>query len=345
MSWQLNAAKKILRSAQGKIAADLTVRLWDGERIEFSRSDAPNIEIAFESAAAMRQMLLHPGAATLFGLFGSGQMRIENGSPLQFLRSFDHVSVAKFFRQARRIDLVRAAVPFLFRERGSVASRTFGDKDQGSGRDDRKMVQFHYDVSNDFYRLFLDDAMVYTCGYFRDWGNDIHTAQRDKLDHVCRKLRLQPGDRVLDIGCGWGAFAIHAAKNYGAIVKGVTLSQAQYDLAVDNVKQAGLSDRVTIEARDFRDLHESGAYDKIASLGMFEHVGRENFDAYFDKVNDLLRPRGLYLHHAITRRVTPKLSDFDKPNATLQAIVRYIFPGGELDHIGRTLTNLERRGF
>ncbi len=166
-------------------------------------------------------------------------------------------------------------------------------------RKTRQNIQYHYDVSNAFYALFLDPQMVYSCGYFTDWSNDIATAQRDKLDMICRKLRLKQDDTFLDIGCGWGALVCHAAQNYGVRAHGVTLAETQYALAKEKVAKLGLESRVTIELKDYTRLE--GSFDKIASIGMFEHVGLANHRTYFQTINRLLKPGGLYLHHAITR--------------------------------------------
>lgn len=345
MTAQLRAARQIFEAAQGEISADLTVRLWDGSVIEYSRSDAANIELEITSAAVVRQLLFSPGVATFFGLYGKGDIRINNGSPLMLLRSFDHVSIFGFIKNYGRLKLIKSLSPFLFEERQKFSPRAFLDSWTGRKRDDRKMIAFHYDVSNDFYKLFLDERMVYSCGYFRDWSNTIHQAQHDKIDLICRKLRLKKGDRLLDIGCGWGALILHAAEHYGAVAKGVTLSKDQFDLATSLVRERGLEDKVTVELKDFRELSERECYDKIASVGMFEHVGVANHEGYFRFINELLKPRGLFLNHAITRRVTPDLSKFDRQTGYQKAITRYIFPGGELDHIGRTVTNIERLGF
>ena len=238
-----------------------------------------------------------------------------------------------------------ALAPFLFGSRkapaptlefaGAIPARV------EAGRDDKALVQFHYDLSNDFYALFLDPAMVYSCAYFPDWSASLEEAQRAKLDIVCRKLRLAPGDRFLDIGCGWGGLVIHAAKTYGVQAHGVTLSQAQFDFAQARVAELGLADRVKIELKDYREL--TGEYDKIASVGMFEHVGLDNHDAYFAKMHALLRVRGLLLNHAITLRAQRK--NFRKKPPEYEAMTRYIFPGGELDHIGLSLDNLEIHEF
>jgi cyclopropane-fatty-acyl-phospholipid synthase len=207
------------------------------------------------------------------------------------------------------------------------------------------LIRFHYDVSNDFYALFLDSQMVYSCGYFPTPDTSLDDAQATKLDRICRKLRLRPGDRFLDIGCGWGGLLIHAARNYGVQGHGVTLSQAQFDYANAKVAELGLSDRIKIEMRDYRAIEAPEGYDKVAQVGMFEHVGLDNHDRHFAHVHKLLRPRGLYMHHAITRWATPDLSKFRKPTRYQKVISRFIFPGGELDYVGLTATNLERHGF
>jgi cyclopropane-fatty-acyl-phospholipid synthase len=183
--------------------------------------------------------------------------------------------------------------------------------------------------------------MVYSCAYFPDWNASLEDAQRAKLDMTCRRLRLKPGDRFLDIGCGWGALVCHAAKTYGVTAHGVTLSQAQFDFAQNLVAREGLTDRVTIELKDFREV--TGEYDKIASIGMFEHVGVENHDGYFAKMNSLLRVRGLLLNHSIARRSRPGGSKKHPP--MYAAMQKYIFPGGELDHIGGSLAHLENNDF
>ena len=204
-------------------------------------------------------------------------------------------------------------------------------------------IAHHYDVSNAFYRLFLDERMVYTCAYFTEDHDDLERAQTDKLEMICRKLRLKPGDKLLDIGCGWGALVCYAAQHYGVEAHGVTLAEEQLKLAREKVEALGLAGKVTLHLKDFTQME--GEFDKISSIGMFEHVGIRNHPTYFQAVNRLLKPRGLYLHHSISRRAKKTERAFNKMPAEYRALVRYIFPGGELDHLGMSIANLERYGF
>jgi cyclopropane-fatty-acyl-phospholipid synthase len=185
--------------------------------------------------------------------------------------------------------------------------------------------------------------MVYSCAYFPDWNASLEEAQRAKLEMICRKLRLQPGERFLDIGCGWGGLICHAAQHHGVTAHGVTLSQAQLDFARAKIARLGLQDRVTVELKDYKEL--GSEYDKIASVGMFEHVGLDNHAAYFQHMRTLLRPRGLLLNHAIARPAKRDMKTFRRKRPEFAALTKYIFPGGELDYIGLSLTNLERHGF
>ena len=243
--------------------------------------------------------------------------------------------------------LLKCAAPFLFASSKAVAGGS-GEVDGGreatlSKGSDQADIAHHYDVSNDFYKLFLDPEMVYTCAYFTDWSNDLATAQRDKLEMICRKLRLNPGDRLLDIGSGWGSLICYAAERYGVTALGVTLSEEQLRLARERITAKGLQDRVSVELQDYRALE--GTFDKIASIGMFEHVGIDNHDAYFSSVKKLLAPGGLYLHHAIMRRAKKTDKEFRKKRREYNAMVRYIFPGAEVDHIGMSVKGLESHGF
>ncbi|NOX75308.1 MAG: class I SAM-dependent methyltransferase [Gammaproteobacteria bacterium] len=206
-------------------------------------------------------------------------------------------------------------------------------------RNTRESIAHHYDVSNDFYRLWLDREMVYSCAYFPETDRSLDKAQRDKLDYICRKLRLVPEQTLLDIGCGWGALVCWAARHYNVRAHGITLSEQQYQYACDRVKREGLEGRVTIELRDYRDLPENARYDRIVSVGMFEHIGVANFPRYFDIIKRALKPGGLFLNHGITNDTGWK----DTP--ITRFINSYVFPDGELTRIGAVINAMEKAGF
>jgi cyclopropane-fatty-acyl-phospholipid synthase len=200
---------------------------------------------------------------------------------------------------------------------------------------DRQAIQYHYDVSNEFYELLLGPTMVYTCAYYRSPDGDLDQAQRDKLDLVCRKLRLAPGERLLDVGCGWGSLALWAAEHYDVEVHAVTLSAAQAEYARRRVRERGLERTCRIECADYREIDGEAAYDKIASVGLIEHVGRPNYPAYFSQLHRLLKPGGLLLNHGITHerywRWTPQW----------EFVTHYVFPNGDLDHVSHILSVME----
>ncbi|MFP5419364.1 MAG: class I SAM-dependent methyltransferase [Gammaproteobacteria bacterium] len=199
---------------------------------------------------------------------------------------------------------------------------------------DRRNIQYHYDVSNDFYGLWLDPRRVYSCAYFQTPDMSLEAAQLAKLDHICRKLNLQPGERLLDIGCGWGGLILHAAENYGVEAVGITLSDDQLDYTRRAIERQGLADRVSVRRMDYRDLNEVEAYDKIASVGMFEHVGHANLGRYFDTIAQLLKPGGLVLNHGIT---TAEPDAVGLGSGIAEFIEDYVFPGGELVHASDVL--------
>jgi cyclopropane-fatty-acyl-phospholipid synthase len=204
---------------------------------------------------------------------------------------------------------------------------------------DRQAVTYHYDVSNDFYGLWLDKRMVYSCAYFSLQDEDLDTAQHRKLDYICRKLRLKPGERLLDIGCGWGALVMHAAREYGVHALGITLSERQLEFACRQIREEGLSDRCSVRLVDYRHLEESSAFDKLVSVGMVEHVGESNLAEYFQQAFRSLKPGGVFLNHGIGiagNRPAP-----DHPTFTDV----YVFPNGELIPISKMLSFAEHQGF
>jgi cyclopropane-fatty-acyl-phospholipid synthase len=206
-----------------------------------------------------------------------------------------------------------------------------------SAEADARQVQFHYDVSDDFYALWLDARRVYSCAYYRDAGMPLAQAQEAKLDHVCRKLMLREGERFLDIGAGWGGLLLWAAEHYGVKATGITLSKNQHAHVSNLISERGLQGRVEMKLLDYRALPEDNPWDKIASIGMFEHVGRAMLPIYFAKIRRLLKPGGLLMNHGITAGGTRNsqlgagIGDF---------IERYIFPGGELLHLSHVLREM-----
>ena len=206
---------------------------------------------------------------------------------------------------------------------------------------DRKNIGFHYDVSNDFFALWLDSKRVYSCAYYQRPDDSLETAQEQKLDLICRKLMLAPGEQLLDIGCGWGGLIFWAAEHYDVRCLGVTLSQQQHDYVAGEIQRRGLSERVAVRLLDYREISEEQPFDKIASVGMFEHVGRSNLGRYFAKIHRLLKPGGLVMNHGITSAgvgtlgLRSGISDF---------IDKYVFPGGELVHASNVIEALASVG-
>ncbi len=206
---------------------------------------------------------------------------------------------------------------------------------------DKRAIEYHYDVSNEFYRLFLDRRMVYSCAYYRSSEDTLEQAQLNKLDHILTKLQVRPGHRFLDIGCGWGAMIVRAAKHYGAQATGVTLSERQFEYTRELIRREGLEGRCEVRLQDYRDIPGRGVYDRISSVGMFEHVGRHNLRTYFSRLCERLADDGLVMNQGITagnidgREVGFGAGDF---------IERYVFPGGQLEHLSLVTLEIERAG-
>ncbi len=343
----LTAARTLAEDVGRALDADLSIRLWDGSRVPLGSKPAGDLAIAIRSPGVLASIVRWPTLDRIIRHYAHGQIDIEGGTLIEVGRAFEAASDGrKRLRRLSKMSLAKQLWPFLFAPvEAPGASRAFTGSEDGESRkteDNRDFIQFHYDVGNDFYALFLDEQLVYSCAYFTDWDNAIDQAQADKLELICRKLRLQPGDRFLDIGCGWGALILHAAERHGVSAHGITLSQAQLDEAQAKIAARGLEDRVTVEIRDYAALQ--GQFDKIASVGMYEHIGLANIETYFKAVRRVLKPDGLFLNHAISRRAKKKQRRFSA-RAEQRALQKYIFPGGELDDIGHTISAMEQAGF
>lgn len=305
--------------AIGRICANnavpLRLKLWNGRHIDLS--PAPIVTMILPKVSALRYFLA-PDLNKLGEAFVEGHIRAEG-------------SIHDIFRVAEKLAHSVAGTTWAGFRRVARHTRHL----------DRKAIEYHYDVSNDFYSLFLDSNMVYSCAYYRSESDTLELAQAQKLDHILTKLLVKPGERFLDIGCGWGALIIRAAKKYGAIATGITLSQNQFDYARERIRAEGLEGRCTVVLCDYRDLSDIGRFDKIASVGMFEHVGLKNLPAYFAKIRSLLNDNGLVLNHGITS------SDADSRWVGLGAgefIDRYVFPNGELPHLSIVLREMAVAG-
>ncbi len=342
---RLESFRNLLAQAHKQMSLEFGFRLWDGSHVP-ADWPANGLAIGIADEGAIAALLRKPRLTTLANLWAAKRLDLLNGSIFDLVAKRPKARTRDLRRSLNKLQALRTGYAFLFVPRGEPWPLETIERDKesdGSQKENKKNIAYHYDVSNAFYQLWLDKEMVYTCAYFHDWNDDLDSVQLQKLDMVCRKLRLKPGDSILDMGCGWGALSCHAAQHYGVKSLGVTLSEQQVAYAKEKVKRLGLEDRVTIELCDYALVEGKDRFDKIAAIGMLEHVGIANFPTYFKTVHRLLKPGGLFLHHAITRPGKSGVKAKKRPE--FEALTRYIFPGGELDYIGRTVTNLEVHGF
>ena len=343
---QLAAAHRVLSDIAENCDIPIAVRLWDGSIAPLSHVDCP-LTIVIRSPGVIGALIRWPTLDHLLRQYATGGIDFEGGDLTEFADALRTGGRRPKLRNLSKRLLLSAALQFVFApaEKQPVRHAFAGDYEglDPNQRDNRDYIQFHYDIGNDFYRLFLDSEMQYSCGYFTDRNDSLEQAQQAKLEMICRKLRLQPGERFLDIGCGWGGLLCYAAEKYGVEAHGVTLAKTQFDYLREKIRERGLEGRVTVELRDYRQVE--GTFDKIASIGMFEHVGIANMASYFGKINALLRDRGILLNHGISRRAKAEAKRFRKRRPEQRLIAKYIFPGGELDHIGHTLESLEASKF
>ncbi len=325
---------------------DFAIRLWDGQTIPPETGFEPHFTLILNHPGALRRMFFPPGELTLAEAYLRGDFDIEGDivAAMTVGLAFEALTLRDWLRLARQVkSLPTTDPPEVFRV-GRQPAQLRGRRH--SRERDRAAVSYHYDVGNEFYRLFLGQWMTYSCAYFPTHETDLDAAQAAKLEHICRKLRLQPGERLLDIGCGWGGLVIYAAEKYGAQVTGITLSQPQAEYGQEWIRRTGLTGQAKIEMRDYRDLDPTQLFDKIVSVGMFEHVGQAKLPGYFQGAFRVLRPGGLFLNHGIAAqsRQLPNWVErtfFQRG----QFIQRYIFPDGELVPVSRALDVAEQLGF
>ena len=293
----------------------LRLALWNG--MERDLGPHPKVTVRLQNAGALRYFL-PPSIDNLAEGYVNGHFDVQGHA---------HDVVTAAARLARSSLPIAGQFGRLFKPRNR-------DKEQ-----DARAIQHHYDVSNDFYRLWLDPQMVYSCAYFHSPELTLEQAQTAKIDHILTKVMLRPHDRLLDVGCGWGALAMRAAQKFGARVVGITLSHKQFELARQRVAQAGLQGRVEIRLQDYRDV--DGRFDRITSVGMFEHVGLKHLQGYFRCLHALLEDGGMMMNHGITT------TDPNSGGAPLGAgafIGKYVFPHGELPHLSLALREMEVAG-
>lgn len=304
-----------LPPALQKLQLPLRLRLWDGH--EFNFGPSPSVTIVVKDPTLVAQFT-HPSLDLLGSAFVEGRLELE-GSISEAIRVCDELSQA-----------------LLDDDEDTTPPRVHHDK-----ATDAESISYHYDLSNDFYQLWLDRDMAYSCGYFETGEESLDEAQQAKFRLLCRKLRLKPGEYLLDVGCGWGGLARFAAKEYGVKVFGITLSKEQLTLARERVNAEGLQDKVDLQLLDYRDLPQDGRFDKIVSVGMFEHVGHANLCEYCEILSRAVREGGLVMNHGITskhtdgRQVGRGAGDF---------IDRYVFPNGELPHLSMMTAEISEAG-
>jgi cyclopropane-fatty-acyl-phospholipid synthase len=294
----------------------LRVELWNGQRIDLS-DETPRVTLRVTAPSALRY-LLSPSLYSLGRAYVEGQIEVQG-------RTADMIHVVTALSAATQpmYNRLAALLPSMRHTR----------------KLDAEAIRYHYDVSNEFYAAWLDSQMVYSCAYFERGDETLDQAQLKKIDHILTKLAVRPGHTLLDIGCGWGALVLRAATRFGARCLGITLSDNQARLARERVARAGLQDRIEIRVQDYRDV--DGQFDRITSVGMFEHVGRRHLPEYFRRMRALLGPDGMAMNHGIT---TSDVQHRPTRYGGGQFIGRYVFPHGELAHIGTVLTAMQEGG-
>lgn len=318
--------EKLFRSYTGP---NFGIRLWDGLAWRFSEQEKPACTLELRDAAVLRSLIVDPSELNLGEAFIRGELEVD-GDLLSALDVAAHIMNRS--TEARR-SLNQSIM------RSSIRLRQWlRDVPRHTRSRDRDAISYHYDQPVEFYRLWLGSTLAYSCAYFCTGHESLDRAQENKFDLICRKLRLQPFERVLDIGCGWGGFVLHAAAHYDACAHGITLSEQQAATARQRIKNEHLTESCVVELRDYRDIPALSPFDKIASVGMVEHVGLKNLPRYFRAAHQVLKPGGVFLNHGIARAQwsTPSNASF---------IDRYVFPDCELVTLNQVLHAAEEAGF
>ncbi len=345
---QLKPTLALLDEVAKALDADIAIELWDGTRVPLGSNPAPDLAIHIKDPGIIASLLRRPSLDRIIRPYIKGLIEIKGGTLYDVGLLFAFSPSRKRLKRIPKRTILSFVTAFLFSPGVNLdEGRAFEGDENNHGKNlpksnETEFIQFHYDVGNDFYELFLDERRLYSCAYFTDWNNSLDQAQHDKIDMICRKLRLKPEERFLDIGCGWGALIFHAAEKYGVHAHGVTLSEAQLTHVREQIKAKGLEDRVSVELKNYVDLE--GPFDKIASVGMMEHVGEDNLNEYCATINRLLVDKGLFLNHAISRKAKKKKNRFSS-RPEQRALQKYIFPGGELIDLGQTISSLEQNKF
>ncbi len=310
----------ILKRVEARLREEklpLEIRLWNGKTIV--GDDAAKVTLKLNSPGTLT-LFSHPDLSTLAESYVQRQIDVEG-------------AIQDVMRVLGR--MFHSDSPATKRHRGGLRLL------RHTRRHDREAIRHHYDVSNDFYALWLDRLRVYSCAYFRTADDSLDVAQEQKLDLLCRKLDLQPGEQLLDVGCGWGGLIYWAAEKYGARCVGITLSAEQHRFVQQQVAQRGLSGRVEVRLQDYRDVPEDAQFDKVVSVGMFEHVGVRQLERYFSKLFRLVKPGGVVMNHGITS----KAGAGEAVSTGNEFIEKYIFPDGELTDVAHVLRTMTSAGF
>jgi cyclopropane-fatty-acyl-phospholipid synthase len=330
-----NALSILKELTAGYPHLDFSVRLWDGT--QWGNLDKPSFTLVLNHPGALRKMFASPSELTLGTSFIKNDFDIEGN--IQDIYDFGYFLLDRHFTIADKLRL-ESSLRKLPTDTYPNVRQHLADLDGvlHSQDRDRRAISYHYDISNDFYKLWLDQRMVYSCAYFLSPEDSLDQAQEQKLDYICKKLRLQKGEKFLDLGCGWGGLIMYAAENYGVHALGITNSVQQAELAQEHIHAACLADRCEVQVLDYRALDKDRQFDKIASVGMFEHVGEKLLPEYFQCAWNHLRPGGVFLNHGIASSATYKRKG---PSF----IDKYVFPDGELVPLSTSLAAAESCGF